>query len=243
MSRALVLSPHPDDAVLSLWHVLSGPGEVAVVNVFAGLPPPGPLGWWDELTGAVDPLARAGERAEEDREALALAGRKAIALDFVDAQYRREPQPVEPIVAQTEALAEPEALILAPAALGAHPDHRLVLDAALTLADRGREVALYADVPHGHREGWPAWVTGSGEGDGDVDAAWREHLVAAGVPIDRLEPEVHRLDPEQDARKREAVAAYRTQVGILESHFALFTRLDLLRYELVWRFAPVPARD
>jgi hypothetical protein len=86
-------------------------------------------------------------------------------------------------------------------------------------------------------------VTGSGSGDGGVDASWRQHLMAAGVPVDRLEPEVHRLEPEQEARKRAAVASYRTQVGILEERFGLLTRRDLLRYELIWRLAAVPAQD
>jgi hypothetical protein len=35
---AVILSPHLDDAVLSCWHLLTGPGEVEVINVFAGVP-------------------------------------------------------------------------------------------------------------------------------------------------------------------------------------------------------------
>jgi hypothetical protein len=48
MSKPIaILSPHPDDAVLSCWHLLSDPGEARVINVFAGIPPPGRTGWWD----------------------------------------------------------------------------------------------------------------------------------------------------------------------------------------------------
>jgi LmbE family N-acetylglucosaminyl deacetylase len=242
MSARLVLSPHPDDAVLSLWHVLSGPGEVTVVNVFCGVAPKRALGWWDELTGASDPVTRAAERAVEDREALALAGRQAISLDFIDAQYRDGPQPLDPIVERIEELAAPGAVILAPAPLDAHPDHSLTLAAGLALDASGHEVALYADVPHGHRNGLPGWVTGSAA-DGDaVDAEWRARLAAEGVPEDRLEPEVHRLDAEEEAAKRTAVARYRTQVDILEAQFGLLTRPDLLRYEVVWRLVRAPAR-
>ena len=50
----IILSPHFDDAVLSCWHLLASAGEVLVVNVFAGEPPAGTLGWWDELAGASD---------------------------------------------------------------------------------------------------------------------------------------------------------------------------------------------
>jgi LmbE family N-acetylglucosaminyl deacetylase len=241
MSGRLVLSPHPDDAVLSLWHVLSGPGEVTVVNVFAGVARAETVGWWDALSGAADPRTRATERAAEDREALALAGREPIALDFIDAQYRHRRQPLEPIVERVEELAKPGTLILGPAALGGHPDHSLTRDAALALGRRGHDVALYADVPHATRDGWPSWVTGS-EADGrKADARWRSHLSASGLAVERLEPEVHRLDPEQEERKRAAVSCYRTQLGALEAKFGLLTRPELLRYEVVWRLARNPA--
>src|ERR1700689_2859366 len=41
---ALVLSPHPDDAVLDCWSLLAGDRDVIVVNLFTGLPPPRPGG-------------------------------------------------------------------------------------------------------------------------------------------------------------------------------------------------------
>src|SRR5690349_8735562 len=62
-----ILSPHLDDAVLSCWHVLTQPGVVVVVNVFAGVPASldGPA-WWDRYTGATDSLERVRERIDED---------------------------------------------------------------------------------------------------------------------------------------------------------------------------------
>src|SRR5271168_3581981 len=89
MAITTILSPHIDDAVLSAWGVLAGPGEVGVINVFDGVPAgERAIGWWDRLTCAADPHTRADERHAEDREALALAGRRATSLGFVDAQYR-----------------------------------------------------------------------------------------------------------------------------------------------------------
>src|SRR5271165_7049564 len=88
----IILSPHFDDAVLSCWEVLAGAGEVLVVNVFAGEPPAGTLGWWDELAGASDSAAAVSARIEEDRQALALAGRAAVNLPFLDSQYRQDDQ-------------------------------------------------------------------------------------------------------------------------------------------------------
>src|SRR5437764_70469 len=72
----VILSPHLDDAVLSCWHLLTQVGEVAVINVFAGVPTElGGPAWWDEYTGASDSAERVRERIEEDRTALAVPGR------------------------------------------------------------------------------------------------------------------------------------------------------------------------
>ncbi len=87
--RTVILSPHFDDAVLSCWHLLASADEVLVVNVFAGEPPAGTLGWWDRLAGATDSAAAVRTRIEEDRQALALAGRTAVNLPFLDSQYRQ----------------------------------------------------------------------------------------------------------------------------------------------------------
>ena len=63
----VILSPHLDDAVLSCWHVLTQPGEVVVITVFAGVPTglTAPA-WWDRYTGATDSGERVRERIEED---------------------------------------------------------------------------------------------------------------------------------------------------------------------------------
>src|SRR3954447_1479465 len=107
MAATVILSPHRDDAVLSVWHVLAGPGDVRVVNVFTGAPTGAGPGWWDELSGGGDPAARArapgpaapgaAEREAEDRAALSLAGRDAVSLGFVDNQYRTVEQELEPV--------------------------------------------------------------------------------------------------------------------------------------------------
>src|SRR3954465_3348847 len=95
-----LLSPHLDDAVLSCWHVLTGPGEVAVVNVFAGVPPAGaPAGGGGRPGGAGGGGGGGGggeggggwvwgARGGEARAPLARAGREPVNLDFLDRQYR-----------------------------------------------------------------------------------------------------------------------------------------------------------
>ena len=134
LMRVAVLSPHFDDAVLSCWHVLSAPGPVAVVNVFAAAPPDGcPLGWWDQRTGATDSTVRAREREREDEAALALTGRRPTNLDLLEAQYRREPASVDVVAERIAREVHGCDVLYAPAVLGAHDDHVLVRDAALRL--------------------------------------------------------------------------------------------------------------
>jgi LmbE family N-acetylglucosaminyl deacetylase len=232
----VILSPHPDDAVLSLWHVLTGPDDVQVLTVFNGPGEGSPeLGWWDRLTRAESPAERARERAAEDREALGMAGRKPVDLGFVDGQYRQVAQAVEPLAEAIAAAVPADALLLAPAALDGHRDHVATRDAALALAASGRPVSLYADVPHANLHGWPAWVTGA-EPDPylDPEVFWGLGMNGAGIVLGESNAQVHRLGDDDDTRKRDAVGRYRTQVAALEAEFGVFARPDILRYEVLW---------
>jgi LmbE family N-acetylglucosaminyl deacetylase len=231
---AVILSPHLDDAVLSCWHLLSGPGEVTVINVFAGSPPPGSrVSWWDRLTGATDSAARMLERRAEDREAFEIAGRTATNLEFLDEQYESEGQSDETITAALRELIDPDAVVYAPAALGDHADHEQVRTAALALAESGQQVFLYADHPHAVREGWPAWVDGANPVGGDgVAAQWDRRLSDAGLT--RLRPAVHHLDAAEQERKLKAASAYRSQISALASAFGEIEGFPAIPHEIVW---------
>lgn len=234
-SGSVVLSPHLDDAVLSCWHVLTSPGEVTVVNVFTGAPVNGDHpAWWDRLTGARSSQERMRERLAEDADALSLVGRSAINLGFLDDQYQPGPQPVEAIVETITAVTGPRTRIYAPAALGGVADHEAVRAAALTLMRRGRQIVLYADLPHAIRAGWPASVTDATHDPlVDVDAWWEAELA-------RLLPgggefELHALDQRAQAAKRAAIRRYRTQLPALLAMNAPGAEGDLLTYEAIWR--------
>jgi LmbE family N-acetylglucosaminyl deacetylase len=223
-----ILSPHLDDAVFSCWHVLASPQKVAVINVFTAVPesakePPE----WDRMTGADDAGERMRLRLEEDRAALALAGRHAQNLDFLESQYRDEPPNlVEPI---RESVADAQR-VFAPAAIGGHSDHELVRDAALALAGEGREVLFYADLPYATEFGWPAWMSGE-EPDPfrDVDVFW-----ARFVP-DGYAPRPVELSEEQQRTKVAAMRTYRTQFSMLEAGpLRRLTHPELVRFESVW---------
>lgn len=236
--RTVILSPHLDDAVLSCWHVLTQPGDVMVINVFAGVPTDLQTpAWWDEYTGATDSGERVRERIEEDRRALALAGREPTNLDFLDDQYRKRAQPLEQIVEQVAEQLPAEAGIFAPAALTEHADHMLVRAAALELRRAGANVSLYADLPHATVHGWPAWVAGTRTpATKDLAAAvWSRVLASTGLAPAELMPSVHALDADAYARKLAAVQMYRTQVTALEE-FAdrPLTDRRALGYEVAW---------
>ena len=233
MDRPIViLSPHIDDAVLSCWHVLDGPGEVEVVNVFAGVPPAGTAtGWWDRVGGSGDSARAVLARVEEDRAALAVAGRRSVNLDFLDAQYGLDGRDGAELTAALRDCLPRSALVYVPAAFASlghgrhfnlpqdtpHPDHVAVREAGRALAADGREVVLYADLPHasvGTGEDWPR------------SAPW----------LDGVAPEPHPLAADAFDRKLRATREYRSQLGALEHMFG--RPVDdplLLRDEVVWR--------
>ena len=242
-----VLAPHPDDGVLSAWHVLARrPGSALLVSVFSGLPDPGtPAAPHDLATGADDPRVRMAERRAEDRAAADRFGWELCALDLVEQSYH------DPAVTLSAAFAEllvdaigdavPRSVrrLVLPAGLGGHIDHHLVRAAGLALADQtDRTVELVADVPYATRDGWPPWVTGSrgphdGPVDGAIDGRWAEWL----DPLRRGlgPPVVHRLDADEQAAKLEAARCYATQFEFLEGgperHLS---RPDRLAAEVSW---------
>jgi LmbE family N-acetylglucosaminyl deacetylase len=238
----VVLSPHLDDAVLSCWHVLTQPGEVRVINVFAGVPVDlDGAAWWDRYTGAADSGKRMRERVEEDRTALALAGRSAVYLDLLDGQYRDGEQPLGPLMEQIGRLLVPDARIYAPAAFANHADHRLVREAALQLHETGFSVSLYADLPHAILHGWPGWVRGDRSSEDLAAGLWNATLSTTGVSPMDLVPTVHELGEEIHAAKLAAVHAYRTQLrGLRQFAGRSFTDRQTLGYEVVWRLPSRP---
>jgi len=235
MAPIVILSPHLDDAVLSCWHVLSSPGEVEVVNVFAGAPAERTEpGWWDRHLGS--PEAAVGKRQEEDRRALAHAGRSARNLHFIDAQYRNGDQPAELLQAAVAATVPRGATVYAPASLGLNDDHDAVRSAALDLRANWAKVVLYADLPHASARGWPPWVVETG-GNERVASAWGRVLQRSGPAPDP--PTVHRLTGGDFERKAAAVREYASQIEALEAMFR--QRMDdpeLLGYEVEWPLPP-----
>ena len=214
----LVFSPHLDDAVLSAWSVLSGPGPVDVVNVFDGIPTPGFVTDYDRLVGASDSAALAEERVREDREALACAGRVPRGLGFLDLQYRDSPPDSEGLADAISAeLADSSGLVV-PAGIGGHPDHLIVRDLCFELSGPELPITIYAELPYAIRKGWPHWVTGA-ERDPylDLDSDWERDLRALPVPRQALVASAISFTAEESEAKLAALRTYRTQFPSLNS--------------------------
>src|SRR5829696_8745084 len=233
----LVLSPHLDDAVLSAWSVIADAPDVAIVNVFARIPEPGAVPRWDLLTGALDSRAQMHERLDEDRAALALAGRSAIYLPFLDGQYRSGDHGTAELAAAVSAAVPAASILYAPAGIGAHADHVIVRDVAIGLSRRlGLPLALYAELPYAVRFGWPSWVTGApADPRLVVDADWDFYLSFAPLQRAGLSSRVRRLDDAQMAAKLAAMTRYGTQFPALnQGPIRLLEHPLVLPWEVAW---------
>jgi LmbE family N-acetylglucosaminyl deacetylase len=215
----LVVSPHLDDAVLSVGGLLASldasDRSAAVVTLFAGRAPAGaPSAFVDELHArwglGAEPVR--GRRAEDDR-ALAIVGATPVHLDFADAVYRRaddgtprypdwpavgggrlrdEGPLVDAVAAALQRIVDDRqpGWVVGPLACGGHVDH--------VLARRALER-----------------IAGS---LGAIGLAWYEDLpytARVGTPpaaiVAGLRPQVVHLDAAAWRRKSEAVAAYPSQ--------------------------------
>jgi LmbE family N-acetylglucosaminyl deacetylase len=217
---ALLLSPHLDDAVVSCWSVVADVADVTVVNVFAGVPPAGAASGWDLLCRATDRAALMHRRIAEDQDALLLAGRTPVNLDFLADPYRtpRQAPDVKRLDAALAAVAPAASVVLAPAAIGTvHPDHLLVRDHALALAAAGIPVELYADLPYAAVYGWPDWVTGDAPDPHlDPEAYWRGGRADLPDLLVRDRARVVHLVEDAAHAKLTAMQAYRTQFAMLD---------------------------
>lgn len=173
----LAVSPHLDDAAFSAGALLAGlavqGAVVRVVTVFTASVP-NPRGFalacqTDKgLSPDVDYMAL---RRTEDENAMAALGAQAVHLGFAEAPHRGydsaaalfgpvlagdETTPEEVCNALEQELARPEIppphLVLGPAALGDHVDHRHVRDALDLLSHRhGLPVVRWDDLPYALR--------------------------------------------------------------------------------------------
>ena len=197
MPTIAVVSPHLDDAVLSvgglLW-LLKDRFQVEVITVFSADPPEAVSPLATMLAGSAGSTISAVRRAEDER-ALATLGVGHRHLGFDDAIHRTaEGRWLADDIADLFQLAPDEALIeqvaralddclgpeldglLGPAGVGRHVDHLVTAAAVARTPTEGVDRLTFVDLPYGATEG-------RGEPRMRVPlpaAAWRAKVAAIG---------------------------------------------------------------
>lgn len=152
--RVAVVSPHLDDAALSLGATIArataAGAEVVVVTVLAGDPASSdPAGRWDARCGFASAADAAVRRRREDAQACELLGARPLWLPFADEQYA-PPDPVAVADALAVAVADAEA-VLVPGWPLTHDDHAWLTRLASAHLDHER-LGFYLEQPYGVNE-------------------------------------------------------------------------------------------
>jgi LmbE family N-acetylglucosaminyl deacetylase len=171
-----VLSPHLDDAVLSLGAAIaaSSDAEIAIVTVLAGDPDSNlPAGEWDADAGFRTAGEAARARRREDELACSDVGARPVWLPFADEQYPRDQGDGEIWAAVREAVGAAETVLL-PGYPLMHQDHAWLLALAQREGLPGRRVGLYIEQPYA------AWaLRAPGDGWAPLAAAFPHRLTKA----------------------------------------------------------------
>jgi LmbE family N-acetylglucosaminyl deacetylase len=204
--HVVVVSPHLDDAVLSLGatirrHTRAG-GRVEVLTVFSGDPASDvPAGEWDRQGGfATEGEATRGRRAE-DTTACERIGARPVRLGFRDSPYdaTRDAEVIRTAVMDAAGSAD---AVLMPGFPFTNTDHAWLSEVLLREPLPARRVGLYAEQPYRY------WV--------------RETEPRPAVPA-LIAPYVGqpqwvggRAGPAELRAKRAAIRAYRSQQPMLK---------------------------
>ena len=149
-AHTVVLSPHLDDAVLSVGRFLAASPGAVVVTVFAGIPDGLGLTRYDRSCGFATSREAVLSRHREDRRALDILGADAVHLDFLDGQYhsKRDDDEIADALRKTILSLGP-ATVIGPVG-SKHADHRALGRIwPLALRNIADVVAYaYADLPY-----------------------------------------------------------------------------------------------
>jgi LmbE family N-acetylglucosaminyl deacetylase len=142
----LVISPHLDDAVLSVSGlIVENPGAV-VATVFAGVPSdPDSSTVWDRACGFGTAEEALTTRRREDAEALGVLGATPLHLGFVDEQYGEQPTRAALRAALRHLIERVRPAAVAYPVGIVNEDHRRVVYAAPA---GGAPVHRYAELPY-----------------------------------------------------------------------------------------------
>lgn len=233
----VVLSPHFDDAALSVGGSLaSRAGPIAIVTVHGGPPPAGvAVSDWDAVCGFVSAAEAYRLRRQEDARACTVLGAEQVLLEHADGPYRSGP-----LDALSDFLGslDPGTEVLLP--LGTNqPDHAAVRDQALAVL-AGREVRplIYADLPYtAVADGWGGPnPTAALAASARCGKAYRTVRQTYDLTVSQQAP----LGVDEWRRKRDAVLCYASQIAPvatmseIRGSAPLLAHPGPLQHELVW---------
>lgn len=202
--RTAVVSPHFDDAVLSLGAAIRRSarrgGRILIVTVFGGDPDSErPASGWDSLAGHATEGEAVRARRTEDAKACSVVGADGLWLPFSEPIYAGAPDGDEVARVLLEAVEGFDA-VLVPGRPLVHRDHRWVTEACLKTSFGSASLGLYGEQPYLFRQGR--------RGDGDTRLL---ELLSAEPRWERLRAGFVDL-----LAKHRAVRAYASQLKWLE---------------------------
>jgi LmbE family N-acetylglucosaminyl deacetylase len=228
--RVVVLSPHLDDAALSLGATIAaavaGGAEVRAVTVFGNDPDAeGPARPWDRACGFATAAEAARGRRAEDERACAILGAAPTWLPFGDREHAAAAD--EDVVwrAVTDAVGQAD-IVLAPGWPLHHADHAWVSRNVLARPRLAPRVGLYVEQPYAV-DGPLLAVTRRRPGP-------RSPLPGLAEPLRGLASRPRwratRPRPVHWRAKHRAIGAYRSQLGQLGP----MVRARIASYEAVF---------
>jgi LmbE family N-acetylglucosaminyl deacetylase len=150
--RVIVVSPHFDDAILSLGssiaHAAHRGAKIEVLTVFADIPTSdAPASPWDRRCGFLTEGQAASARREEDARACSTVGAEPRWLNFGCESYDRRGSEDDIWSAVTLAIGGADSVII-PGFPLVHADHVCLSKLLLRKGLKGKRVALYVEQPY-----------------------------------------------------------------------------------------------
>ena len=204
----VVLSPHPDDAILSLGaaiaHSTQAGNVVRVVTVFGGdESSDAPVGPWHRDSGFRNAGEATRARAAEDDTACRIVGAEALRLPYLDKDFERVLDEDEVLGAVTAAIGACDRLLL-PGFPLTNDDHAWLARLCERL-DVPASIGYYAEQPYAAWERVPP-------GEAQLGRRWKTLEASRGA----------------QAAKLRACRAYKSQIPLLGGVRAV---LGVLSYE------------
>ena len=149
---SLILSPHFDDGIFSVYSILSDPKTNSrLMTIFSSPPNSKKNTFWDFVCTGKTSVETMKIRKTENNKISDILDIPVIDLDFLDNQYDNDKDPDLIKKNILKYIDKSSTVIYAPLAMSViykHPDHVLVRNIAIELLKEGFNVFFYADIPY-----------------------------------------------------------------------------------------------